>query len=367
MLQKILKSVIFISCLSIVTAFSFVIGSANELSFSVEPTLPTNQINTKDGFFNLLLKPGEEEELHLKYSNNTDKPITVTTKVASASTNANGVVDYGDLTAKADESLKYTLSDLVTIPADVELKAHESKDVAFKVKMPAENFAGIIAGGLTFNDQAADNAKQAGTSKTAIKNIYGFQLGLLMRQNQDLSSSFPEAKVAKDGLKLKSVKASQVNYRNVIDVNLQNPLPVYINQFGVIAKVYSADGKKLLYQSKRSTMQMAPNTNFNYPINLNSGERLKPGKYRLKLTAFAEKNGQANYQTKAFDDKTAQKYQYRWQFEREFTINDSVAEDLNQKDVTIKSTNWTSILVGLACLLALIFGAGWLIIKKRQK
>ncbi|GAK31226.1 cell surface protein [Weissella oryzae SG25] len=367
MLQKILKSVIFISCITIVTAFSFIIGSANELSFSVEPTLPNNQINTKDGFFNLLLKPGQEEELHLKYSNNTDKPITVTTKVASASTNANGAVDYGDLTAKADKSLKYALPDLVTIPTDVKLKAHESKDVIFKVKMPDEKFDGIIAGGLTFNDQAADNATQEGTSKTAIKNIYGFQLALLMRQNEDLSNSFPVAKVAKDGLKLKSVKASQVNYRNVIDANLQNPLPVYINQFGVIAKVYSADGKKLLYQSKRSTMQMAPNTNFNYSINLDSGERLKPGKYLLKLTAFAEKNGQANYETRAFDDKKAEKYQYRWQFEREFTIKGSVAESLNRKDVTIKSTDWTSILVGVVCLLALIFGVGWFLIKKRQK
>lgn len=61
--------------------------SANQLTFSVTPVLPDNQIDKTDGFFNLKLDQGASEDLMLHYANNTKQPIEVSTSVAPASTN----------------------------------------------------------------------------------------------------------------------------------------------------------------------------------------------------------------------------------------------------------------------------------------
>lgn len=341
--------------------------SANQLTFSVEPVLPDNQVNNKDGFFNIALAPGQSEDLHLKYSNDSGKTVTVTTKVASATTNINGVVEYGPKSGKADKSLKYNLKDFVDVPEEVVVKSGESKDVVVHVTMPDSAFPGIIAGGLTFSDKAADAANQKTSAKTtAIKNIYGFQLGLLMRQNTDQSNVFTQKIVEADGLKLHQVVAGQVNYRNVINASLQNPLPVYINQMAVHARVYDAKGKKLLYESKNADLQMAPNTNFKYPIALGNGKRIKPGKYRLKMTVYADKDDQKKYYTKEFNNKRVG-YQYRWKFDREFTVSGKDATDLNKRDVTIQRIDWISIIIILAILFALLALALWFILWKRRK
>lgn len=367
MLKKLLKLFVALGMVITFGLTGLQSASANQLTFSVEPTLPDNQVNDKDGFFNLLMQPGQVQDLHLKYSNNSGKTITITTKVASATTNINGVVEYGANKIKADKTLKYNMADLVEFPKEVEVKSGESKDVVVRVKMPDADYPGIIAGGLTFSDQAADAANQKNTSKsTAVKNIYGFQLGLLMRQSNELNNVFPTKMVESEGLKLHKVQAAQVNYRNVINANLQNPLPVYVNQMAISAKVYSASNNKLLYESKNNSMQMAPNSNFDYPISLGDGKKLAAGKYRLKMTVYAYKDGEANYKTKEFDKKETT-YQYRWKFDKQFTVTDKTAGDLNKKDVTIQHIDWVAILVGIALLLLILAGGLWLVLWKRRK
>lgn len=102
--------------------------SANQLTFSVTPVLPDNQIDKTDGFFNLKLDQGASEDLMLHYANNTKQPIEVSTSVAPASTNQNGVVEYGPNTIKPDVSLKYNMKDLVNVPDKVALNPGETKD-----------------------------------------------------------------------------------------------------------------------------------------------------------------------------------------------------------------------------------------------
>ena len=48
---------------------------------------------------------------------------------------------------------------------------------------------------------------------------------------------------------------------------------------------------------------MVPNTNFNYPIALGAGEVMKPGKYKLDLMAYADKNPKEQFATTEFQYK----------------------------------------------------------------
>lgn len=328
--------------------------SANQLTFSVTPVLPDNQIDKTDGFFNLKLDQGASEDLMLHYANNTKQPIEVSTSVAPASTNQNGVVEYGPNTIKPDVSLKYNMKDLVNVPDKVDLNAGKTKDVPVHVTMPNAQVPGIIAGGLTFSDKAADKANESTKSKgTSIKNIYSFQLGLLMRESTD--APYKDQMLLENGLKLKSVKPTQVNYRNVIAANLQNPDGIYLNNFAVDAKVMKANKSKVLYESKNNSMQMAPNTNFDYSVPLGDGTRMKPGKYKLDLTAYADKDNTGAFKTAMFGEKTD--YRYSWHFTKTFTIAGATAKRLNKRDVTIKPFNWllaAVIAVVIALLLLLL-------------
>lgn len=330
--------------------------SANQLTFSVEPVLPSNQVDSKVGYFNIKLTPGQSQDLVLKYTNNTKKPITVNGSVSPAKTNTNGVVDYNAPKIKNDSTLVYDVSKLVELPKEVALKAGETKEITVHVTMPNKAFKGIIAGGLTFNDAAKDKENQSGKSTgMSIKNIYSFQIGLLMRQSTE--AAFSDSQIQANGLKLNTVKAGQLNYRNVVYANLQNPLSVYGNQMVVDAQISKSRSSQILYSMAKGGIQMAPNSNFNFPIALGSGVRIKPGKYHLKLKAYSLYDNNGQYKTNVINNKI-QSFRYRWVFDKEFVITSDQAQEYNKADVTIKKINWLFwilLAVGILLLLALFF------------
>jgi Signal transduction histidine kinase regulating C4-dicarboxylate transport system len=330
--------------------------SANQLTFSVEPVLPSNQVDSKAGYFNIKLTPGQSQDLVLKYTNNTKKPITVNGAISTAKTNTNGVVDYNAPKIKKDSTLVYDISKLVTLPKEVALAAGETKQITAHVTMPNNDFKGIIAGGLTFNDADQDKANQSGKSTgMSIKNIYSFQIGLLMRQSTE--TAFSDSQIESQGLKLNTVKSGQLNYRNVVYANLQNPLSIYVNQMVVDAQISKSGSSKVLYSTTKGDMQMAPNSNFNLPIALGSGVRMKPGNYHLRLKAYSLYDNNGQYKTNVISNKE-QNFRYRWVFDKDFVITSEQAQKYNKSDVTIKKIDWLFwilLAVSVLLLLALLF------------
>jgi len=93
-------------------------------------------------------------------------------------------------------------------------------------------------------------------------------------------------------------------------------------------------------------MQMAPNSNFNFPISL-EGDRFRSGNYVLELTAKSGDN--------------------EWSWTREFTIDADDARKLNREDVMIdNSPNWWMIgaLILLTLLVVILL---YLALKKRRQ
>lgn len=126
---------------------------------------------------------------------------------------------------------------MITVPQDVTLAARETKEVTAHVTVPQAGLTGISSGAFTFRDKDSQQHAQAASAGMAVKNVYAFQIAVLMRQQKDTTFTFNQ--IQRSGLQLHTVAAGQVNARNVIKANLQNPLAKYINDFTVTKDAFN--------------------------------------------------------------------------------------------------------------------------------
>lgn len=169
-----------------------------------------------------------------------------------------------------------------------------------------------------------------------IKNRYAYVVGVQLSENDT---------VVEPDMKLHAIKPQQINYRNVVTANLQNPEATMIKPLMIDAKIYKSGDDQVLHQAKRDNLRMAPNSNFNYAIDWEN-QPLKAGKYRLKMVATS-------------GDKT-------WKWDEEFTIKGDDAKKLNDTAVELeKDYTWWYIAGGALVLILLVLLAFWL--GKRSK
>jgi LPXTG-motif cell wall-anchored protein len=343
------------------TSAIFVAGKvhANEFSFSVNPVLPANQAVPNVSYYDLLLNPGQTQTVEVTLMNGTDKEVTVNATLASATTNLNGVVEYGKNAIKPDPTLKYDIAKFGNIPSKIELAAHETKQIPVTVTMPDASFDGVIAGGLTFKQDASQVSASASDKKgISIKNEFQYVVAFLMQQSQNVPA--PD-------LHLNGVTAAQVNYRNVINANYQNSAMNYLKNMVVDSSVYVKGSNKAVYNTTKTMMQMAPNSNFEMPLALN-GQAFKPGTYTYKSTVYGYKDpsGQYVYQPTT---GAAEHYDYKWTFEKDFTISGQQAQALNKKDVSLPhpaNNTWIYLLIGALVLIILLL-IFFILFKRRKK
>lgn len=314
---------------------------ASELKFSVEPVIPENQKDNGHTYFDLNMKPKQKQTLKVHMRNDTDKEVVVIPSIHTATTNINGVVEYGESNSQVDDTVQYKLEDLVK-PAvkEVKIPAKNATDLELNVEMPEAEFSGILAGGITLTEKDAeteDTKEQDQEKGLAIENKYAYVVAIVLNES--------DQKVESE-LKLTNVEAGQVNARNAISATIQNTQPKYMNQLAVDTKIMKKGEKEVLYSSKKDSMQMAPNTSFAYPISLN-GKKLEPGKYTLTMDATSMKQ--------------------TWHFNKDFEIKADVAKKLNKTDVSIEKANNLWLYIVFALLLLLILLLLILLFNKKKK
>lgn len=316
-----------------------VIGRAEEgtLNFYVTPEFPDSQVAGSSSYFDLNLEPGETERLSLKLQNASSETIQVQVTPHTAYTNVHGVVEYGKDAEEPDPSLSHSLNELIDPSEIIELVGNETKTISVPLHMPKESFEGFLAGGLRIA-QVKDEPEEAQNNGegVAIKNEFAYVIGVVVSNTRN--SVQPD-------LELLDVFADQLNYRNVISVNLQNFTPAFINQLAVEATVQRAGEDDILYKASEEMMQMAPNSNFHFPISL-EGDRFRAGDYVLKLKATSGEE--------------------EWSWEQTFIIETEEARSFNQSDVTIDTnTNWW--MVGSIVLGILLLGVILYLLIQKQK
>ncbi|MEF9937923.1 DUF916 and DUF3324 domain-containing protein [Carnobacterium sp.] len=317
-----------------------IIGQAEgSMAYSAKANIPENQINKTLTYFDLKMEPGQEQEISLTVSNSSDKQTTIILSPNSATTNQNGVIDYGQNKGKVDSTLKIPLSSVISKEQEVTLAPNETKQVLFTLKMPDKLFNGILLGGFyVTKKEEAEDSKEA-EKNVQIKNNYSYVIGIQLRETLE---------EVKPQLKMNQIKPALLNYRTAVTVNLQNTEATIIKEFDVHAKVRKKGNGTVLHEATKTDMSMAPNSNFDFPISWDN-QSLEPGTYTLEMTAKSGEN--------------------QWTFEEDFTISAKESKTLNTDAVELekKAPNWTLIILSVIGAMTLLIGGMLYLIYKHKK
>lgn len=335
------KSVISISMLIFFFFGSVLTHGDDRADFYVTPNLPKNQLADSENYFNVLLAPHTKESLKLTLINAKNEPLTINVTAHTAYTNNNGVVEYGKDADTPDASLNWSIAALLATPGIVKLKANETKTIDITLTMPKELFSGVLAGGIRLQKVKGSEGSEEVSEETdksqqlSIENEFAYVIGVVARNEQESMS--PD-------LTLLDVFPDQLNYRNVFSATIHNSMPTYVNQLTVEAKIKRKGSNDILYQTKKETMQMAPNSSLDLPISL-AGDSFKGGSYVAEISASSGEN--------------------TWEWTKAFTVKSDEAKAFNQSDVTIDHSLkwWWIIPVVMISLLSIIV---LLLVKQRN-
>lgn len=337
---KMRKLYALIVILLIGSLISPIIGQAEgSMAYSAKANIPENQINKTLTYFDLKMEPGQEQEISLTVSNSSDKQTTIILSPNSATTNQNGVIDYGQNKGKVDSTLKIPLSSVISKEQEVTLAPNETKQVLFTLKMPDKLFNGILLGGFyVTKKEEAEDSKEA-EKNVQIKNNYSYVIGIQLRETLEK---------VKPQLKMNQIKPALLNYRTAVTVNIQNTEATIIKEFDVHAKVRKKGNGTVLHEATKTDMSMAPNSNFDFPISWDN-QSLEPGTYTLEMTAKSGEN--------------------QWTFEEDFTISVKESKTLNTDAVELekKAPNWTLIILSVIGAMTLLIGGMLYLIYKHKK
>ena len=309
------------------------VKAADHADFSVRVEKSTYQVDTTISYFDLAVPTNKNVDLIVHVTNNASHEITIKGQLAQATTNVNGVVEYGPTKNKLTKNIPFALSDVAKFEASTKkIAAKQMADFIVHLNIPTNDYAGVVAGGLTFSDVSEQTKKHSGV----FENRFAYAVGLVLHGNQAAQ---------KNDLALKKVTATQFNSRNVISAKINNLTSNYVNQVKLTAKLLDANQKEVLSETKEN-LQLAPDSVFNYPLYYNQQD-VKSGTYTLDLTL--ESKG------------------YVWHFTRDVKITLKKAIVLNKTDVTKKPSNNLNliyILIGIVVVLLLIII--FLVFKRRK-
>lgn len=332
---KLHKNILIFSVILLVTFIPFSVhGSESDVGFSVRAIIPKNQIDPMKSYFDLKMKPGQKQVIKIQVFNSSSQEETIEMDITFATTNRNGLIDYSETDSKRkDESLKFPLTEIAkTENREIVIPAGKSKIVPITISLPKQKFNGVILGAAHFKKQLKETNEHS-TSGVEIKNQYAYVVGIKLTETTE--------EVLPD-LHLKYIQPKLINYRTAVVANIQNSEAVIVENMDVTAKIYKKGSIKLLYSTNKQDLNLAPNSNFEYPIDLKN-DPFKPGTYRLKMKSIIGTQ--------------------IWEWDEVFTVG-KVENNLNEKALELnKSYLWWYIGGGMLLSLALLF----IIVKKVWK
>lgn len=337
------------SILFVMFSVSTPVQAADTMNVGVTAIIPDNQIDKSKTFFDLLMKPGQEQDLEVKLTNTSDQDRTVKVEVNPATTNDNGVADYSvkETEKNRDSSLKISMADIATTENEVVVPKNSSINTKIHLKMPNEAYKGIVAGGIRVSEKDSEKkeVKKENSGGVQINNKFVFVVGLQLRTEESLDGLEPDLILDKS-----KIKPKQVNYRNFVGINLQNNQPVFIRELEVEAKIYKKGSKEVLHETKKTAMKMAPNSNFNFGVDWEN-KPLVEGDYVASVRAYSKD------------------YDKEWKWEnQEFHIDAETAKKLNEKAVGLEKDNKKLyIMIGIGLLLLLLLIILLLILRNKKE
>lgn len=315
-----------------IIVFSEGIGSEIITPIAVKAIIPENQIDKSKAYFDVLLKPGQTQELDVQLSNFTEKDRTVNIEANTATTNDNGIVDYSQHDKKKDPSLVYAFSDISNTANEVKIPKHSSVMTKVTIRMPNKSYEGIIAGGIYIYDKGDANAVHDGG---AITNKFVYSLGVQLRNKVDLTKVEPNLVV--DSKKIMLIHS---DYLSGINIPIQNTSALFIKEVEVEARLIDHSDSQSSHELKKSKLKIAPNSNFYLPLTWtdDEGTSLNSGDYQVDI-----KINSADLKKK-----------WAWTIPFKIEENDSIKENTQLRIKHSGNKHATAYIIGLLVVLGLI-------------
>lgn len=271
--------------------------------YYVELQFPENQNKDINTYYDLTMKPGEIQTVNFLIVNESDKTKTFDVKSGVGMTGHSGVINYvSKEDIELNSSMKYPFFDVAEVSSKITVEPKEKKLVPVTLKMPKDPYSGIILGAIIVSE--ADDVNLELDKGVFIGSKIQYEV--IFKLGEEDKKVVPE-------LNLKGASISQLEGRNVVFAELENIAPVIMNNVWVEAKVTKKGSKDILYKAKQSNMQIAPNSNFDFPIYLGTNP-FAAGKYTVHVFASALGG-------------------YEWNFSSDFTISKDDAEKFNQLSI----------------------------------
>lgn len=291
---------------------------SRQIPFSMEAVLPENQRKEEtSAYFDLLVQPNQLQELAVVLTNPSDKELVLKLSANSAVTNNNGIIDYTLDNGRTLVEPKYQLKNLIKLPSKVVLGPGEKKKVSLELRIPQEPFKGVILGGIQAKVDSGSTSEDTGGG-LQLENSFATVLGVVL--SEDTSPVKPQ-------LKLTNAKAGLSNGYLSVLANIQNTQPTMVGNLTITGLLYKKDEQNVLTQTTKKNQEMAPNSTFDFPIDL-TNTPLDAGEYSLKVVAKNKTN--------------------KWVLRKTFMITEAQEKGLNKKAVKKNSkTSWWFIVIGL--------------------
>lgn len=305
--NKILRLVALLLSFCSIVKIEYEVYAEENMSpnFTVKANLPDNQSDDVTGYFHVSLASGQNQRLTVDITNTTSEIITVIPTVATATTNSNGVINYKITEDTIDDSLSINFQEISTLSdKEVVLEPFETKTITLLIEMPETAVEGQILGGISFEEERSDQDEE---SSAMVVNRFSYNIAVMI----ELGDEIPE-----NELQLNEVFAAQRSGFNFIEANLQNTAERMISSLAVEASIYRIGEDSPIYLSNRTGLKMAPNSNFNFGIDLQETP-IQSGEYTILLMIEA-------------DDKT-------YEFEKNFEITTEEASNLNESAVLVET------------------------------
>ena len=235
---------------------------------TAEWLIPDSDVSEHPRIPVLMLEPGQEEVLQAYIENNTENDITFSSIIVHTPTTLDrGKIYYRPRDIEHDPSLQHPVEDLINITGEKTVPANGSVIINLNIKMPEEEFLGILLGSLYLRwEQEIDGETAHGSL---------FRWFYLRNNMDDVPKEFA----------LGEVTFGTFDEEEMFRVHVRNTASRHAFPFIIAAFVTDGNGTGSYHSRLVENMEMAPNTGFNFPLRLGKND-LNAGDYILWVSIF---------------------------------------------------------------------------------
>jgi len=264
--------------------------------------LPENQRANERRFFDLLVYPGQEQDLTMRIGNKSEKEIVVLVELITASTSRNGNINYTSR-GMMDETLVHSFEDIAELPqSHYTIPAESYINVNIKLTVPDQPFEGVMLGAIrVLREATAEEREAAG----AVVNQFAHVTAVRLVQNANAEE------MTTPDFALGEISAELINFRASIIAHIRNTEPILIKNASITATVFPRGSEHPIFEYNLVSVDFAPNSIMPYSFVDREGYGIEAGDYTMRI--YIEHEGKT------------------WSFEEDFTITPQAATAVNER------------------------------------